>query len=233
MTRTDVYVAVTPFGALEISFPEEGGCTMGGPDLAREHLRSVMSAAVKPLGLSITEGNMEPRDLVMFCQPAGSGVSIIEPFDDVLELEPEDDGEPAEAVLDGIEHPALAAARASSKALAASSVGLAAEPAPAVVNIKAVRWLLGLAARKFGAVLTESGSSESESVYLHMRKLKGARQEGEWRILVRVSNHFSDARTPDREAADLYVNIFDGRHAAQQVADVEAFLRRDDQPLPA
>lgn len=112
MSDPDVYLALTPFGAVSVEFPEEGGTVIAGNDAALAHLRGVMSAATNGLGASITDGNLEPRDLVFFCQPAGSGVTVIAPPD--LGAPGEDD----EPVLDSTENPALARARAIAALLA-------------------------------------------------------------------------------------------------------------------
>lgn len=78
--RLDIYRAVTPFGIVEIDFPEEGGVVMSGDLAAIVHLEEVMKDCTTDMGIGITRDNLEPRTLVEFCQPEGSGVSIIEPL---------------------------------------------------------------------------------------------------------------------------------------------------------
>lgn len=113
----DSYLAQTPFGTVVVDFPEDGGSIMEGNAAALEHLRGVMSAATNGVGASMTPGNLEPRDLVYFCQPPGSGVKIIPPvdFEDA-------DGEGA-PVLDSVESPGLAKLREGAAALAAAREG--------------------------------------------------------------------------------------------------------------
>lgn len=95
--RTDTYTAVTPFGAVEVDFPEEGGCILDGAVEAVDYLKSVMAKSVNGMGMSITPDNLEPVDFMDFCQPKGSGILIIEPLDELLHYGPH---QGAEAVLD-------------------------------------------------------------------------------------------------------------------------------------
>lgn len=82
--RTDTYTASTPFGAVEVDFPEDGGCTFVGEIAAVEYLKSVIGKRVGQGGISLTPENLEPIDFLNFCQPKGSGIAIIEPFDDLM-----------------------------------------------------------------------------------------------------------------------------------------------------
>jgi len=76
----DTYTAVTPFGPVAIEFPEGGGSLFSGDDASIYHLHDVMARNANGCGVSMTPRNLEPSDLVNFCQPEGSGVAIIEPL---------------------------------------------------------------------------------------------------------------------------------------------------------
>lgn len=80
-SRTDTYTAVTPFGAVEVDFPEEGGSVFVGDPAAVEYLQSVIRQCIGQGGQGLTPESIEPVDFTDFCQPEGSGVLIIEPFD--------------------------------------------------------------------------------------------------------------------------------------------------------
>lgn len=110
----DIYKVVTPFGIVAIDFPEDGGCSMVGPADGIEHLKAVMSRCVNGQGVSVTEGNLEPRDLVEFCQPPGSLVAVFPPLADPAEPTPSGVG--TEAIMYAAENPALARARGAAAA---------------------------------------------------------------------------------------------------------------------
>nr|WP_319566294.1 hypothetical protein [uncultured Rhodoferax sp.] len=82
--RTDLYTAVTPFGAIAVEFPEEGGSIFTGPIEAVEYVQSIMARNCNSMGIAMTIMNLEPSDFVGFCQPQGSGIIVIEPFDSLL-----------------------------------------------------------------------------------------------------------------------------------------------------
>jgi hypothetical protein len=83
--RTDTYTAVTPFGAVEVDFPEDGGSVFVGDAGAVEYLKSVIEQCVGQGGIRLTPDTIEPIDFTDFCQPKGSGILIIEPFDLMME----------------------------------------------------------------------------------------------------------------------------------------------------
>ncbi|WP_101103734.1 hypothetical protein [Macromonas bipunctata] len=82
--RTDTYTAITLFGIVEVDFPEDGGVVFDGPASAVEHLKSVIDGRTGTNGISLTPQNLEPYDFYHFCQPKGSMVTILEPWDDLL-----------------------------------------------------------------------------------------------------------------------------------------------------
>ena len=85
MTRKDdVYTAMTPLGPVEVGFPEDGGTLFAGTPQAIQYLTDTMASNTNAMGISMTQSGLEPRDLVYFCQPAGSGIVIIEPFNNLL-----------------------------------------------------------------------------------------------------------------------------------------------------
>lgn len=77
----DTFIALTPFGAVGVEFPEEGGSILSGPNDAVLFLTDVMGRCVTGMGMSMTPQSLEPSDLVNFCQPPGSAVRIIPPAD--------------------------------------------------------------------------------------------------------------------------------------------------------
>lgn len=77
----DTFIALTPFGAVGVEFPEEGGSILSGPNDAVLFLTDVMGRCVNGMGMSMTPQSLEPSDLVNFCQPPGSAVRIIPPAD--------------------------------------------------------------------------------------------------------------------------------------------------------
>ena len=85
--RTDTYTAITPFGIVEVDFPEDGGVVFMGSDIAVDHLKAVIGECTGSNGISLTPQNLEPNDFYHFCQPKGSGVTIMRPLDDLFEPE--------------------------------------------------------------------------------------------------------------------------------------------------
>ena len=81
---TDTYTAITPFGIVEVDFPEDGGVVFDGAISAVEHLKAVIDECTGTNGISLTPQNLEPYDFYHFCQPKGSMVTIFEPLDDLL-----------------------------------------------------------------------------------------------------------------------------------------------------
>lgn len=77
----DTFIALTPFGMVEVEFPEDGGSAMVGDDEAIRFLTYIMGQGTNAMGMSITPQNLEPSDLVNFCQPPGACIRIIPPAD--------------------------------------------------------------------------------------------------------------------------------------------------------
>lgn len=75
----DVFTAITPFGVVEVGFPEDGGSTFDGPELAVQHVLDTLSLATNAMGMTMTQSSLEPNDFLAFGQPEGSGVKIIAP----------------------------------------------------------------------------------------------------------------------------------------------------------
>lgn len=86
--KDDVYTAITPLGPVEVEFPEDGGSLFAGTPQAVQYLTDTMARNTNAMGIGMTQSNLEPFDLVCFCQPAGSGIVIIEPFNDLLQYGP-------------------------------------------------------------------------------------------------------------------------------------------------
>ena len=98
--RTDVYTAITPFGIVEADFPEDGGVIYSGPQAAMDHLQAVISEVTGSGGYLLNPTTVEPNDFFHFCQPKGSGVTIMRPLDDLLTGEPDDVILAGESALD-------------------------------------------------------------------------------------------------------------------------------------
>lgn len=125
--RTDTYTAVTPFGAVEVDFLEDGGNEYTGDAGAVDYLKSVILQCTGQGGIGLTPESIEPVDLVNFCQPKGRGILIIEPIDSVLEYGPilgsDDDTQVLDAVSP-IERVKLTAELAAQSQKLAASTGL-------------------------------------------------------------------------------------------------------------
>ena len=81
--NTDTYTVITPFGPVSVEFPEDGPSLFSGDDGAVFHLQDVMARNTNGRGIAMTLCNLEPVDLLNFCQPDGSGIVVIEPFSDL------------------------------------------------------------------------------------------------------------------------------------------------------
>jgi len=92
--KDNVYTAITPLGKVEVEFPEDGGSLFAGAPEAVQYLTDTMARNTNAMGIGMTQSNLEPADLVNFCQPAGSGIVIFEPFNDLILYGPMTD-EPA------------------------------------------------------------------------------------------------------------------------------------------
>lgn len=102
MPDADTYLTLTPFGTVNAVFPPDGGCQLNGPDSAVQHVKAVVLAAADHQGMRMTLDSIEPHDYFHFCQPKGSGVMILEPFDAMaLRLRQQGVADPA-AVLDAV-----------------------------------------------------------------------------------------------------------------------------------
>lgn len=82
-TRTDVYRVVTPYGPIEVYFPEDVGVEYSGNPLAVDYLHTVIRQGTNSQGQSMTPDSLEPVELLHFCQR--DGVSVFEPEDDALD----------------------------------------------------------------------------------------------------------------------------------------------------
>lgn len=83
-TPADLYKALTPFGPVEVEFPEDSGVIFHGEGVAVDHLLAVIGENTNSQGQVMTPANLEPHDFFHFCQPEGSGVKILAPIDDPL-----------------------------------------------------------------------------------------------------------------------------------------------------
>lgn len=80
----DRYTAFTPSGPVEIDFPEDGGCIMEGDDDAVAYLCDFIEKNTNGRGMLMSVDTLEPVDLVNFCQPKSSGITILEPLNELI-----------------------------------------------------------------------------------------------------------------------------------------------------
>lgn len=98
-----IYKVITPAGVFEVAFGDEDDpfTEFMGDDLAIRWFKSWISgnSISNHDGYAIDAGSLEPSDLYYFCQPPGSGITVIPPMDDLVsyalddqpeEQEPED-----------------------------------------------------------------------------------------------------------------------------------------------
>lgn len=78
---TDAHTVFTPMGTVLVRFPEDGGSTYEGNEAAIGFLHHVMATNTNAIGATMSPENLEPVDLVGFCQPPGSGITVLEPLD--------------------------------------------------------------------------------------------------------------------------------------------------------
>ena len=76
----DTFVVITPFGTINVDFPEDGGTTMEGPQDAIDHFRHVLKQCVGTHGYSLTPDNLEPVDLENLTPPADSLLQVVPPL---------------------------------------------------------------------------------------------------------------------------------------------------------
>ncbi len=77
---SDIFVVLTPYGRIDVDFPEDGGSTLASESPAAiEYLTGIMARNTNGHGISMDPQNMEPIDLVNFCQPPGSGIIVLPP----------------------------------------------------------------------------------------------------------------------------------------------------------
>lgn len=108
--HTDTWNVITPFGPVVVDFPEQGPAIFEGSGLAVDHLMQVMGERTNRMGQTMTAANLEPHDLLFFCQD--EGVKVLPPAD-FIQQEPE---EPMNlATLDNVGDESLQALRAKLK----------------------------------------------------------------------------------------------------------------------
>lgn len=76
------YLVVTPFGTLQIEFPEDGGNVITGPDDARMFFSDMLSETTGPMGITLSLRALEPEHLTGFCDRADKGLRVIAPLGD-------------------------------------------------------------------------------------------------------------------------------------------------------
>lgn len=83
---SETYLTITPFGTVDAVFEDDGtGVLLRGPDDAVAHIKRVMATCCDHRGMTITTDSVEPSAYFDFCQPAGSGIIIMEPADLTLD----------------------------------------------------------------------------------------------------------------------------------------------------
>lgn len=102
---TDTFHAVTPLGTVSFEFGGWPGARMSGDPSATGYMRQVIAQCSGEDGRGIAVETMDPSDLIGFCQPAWSGVTVIPPSDLLFEQQNPGTGD----VLDGVGDVASAA----------------------------------------------------------------------------------------------------------------------------
>ncbi|MBP8149576.1 MAG: N-6 DNA methylase, partial [Limnohabitans sp.] len=120
-SHTDAWNVITPFGPVVVDFPEEGPAIFEGSGLAVDHLMQVMGERTNRMGQTMTAANLEPHDLLFFCQ--GEGVKVLPPADFIPPQEPEENMN--FATLDNVGDESLQALRAKLKTTAGVRARLA------------------------------------------------------------------------------------------------------------
>jgi len=84
-TASNIYIVTTPFGVVQAAFRPDGlGADLSGPPDAVAHVRDIAARQCDGQGFSIALDSVSGDDFFYFCQPDGSGVSILEPFSAML-----------------------------------------------------------------------------------------------------------------------------------------------------
>lgn len=77
----NAYIVMTPYGALEIDFPEDGGNVITGPADAQTFFGDVVSETVGPMGIGLSLRGLEPVHLTGFLDQPAKGLKVIAPLD--------------------------------------------------------------------------------------------------------------------------------------------------------
>lgn len=118
----DTYLVLTPFGVVTANFGDGQGVSLQGSADAVALVEHTIARSCNAMGMSLSVGQVEPADFVHFCQPAGSGITIIEPADALTEPQ-QDEDEPVINLLDSVSddlRSAIASASGSRAKLAAA-----------------------------------------------------------------------------------------------------------------
>lgn len=78
----EAFRAETPFGLVQVLFPDDGGVEYDGPAPAVTFLQALISEQTGEDGAALSPQAIDPADLLNFCQPAGAGVKILPPLED-------------------------------------------------------------------------------------------------------------------------------------------------------
>ncbi len=77
----DAFTILTPYGTLQATFPEDGGCNLAGPDDARTFFEDQANSTVGPMGQTLSITGMEPAHLMGFMDRPDLGIRVIPPLD--------------------------------------------------------------------------------------------------------------------------------------------------------
>lgn len=130
---TDTFHAVTPLGTVSFEFGDWPGARMNGDPSATRYMRQVISQCSGEDGRGIAVETMDPSDLIGFCQPAWSGVTVIPPADMLFEQQ----NPGTENILDGVGDVASAAS-IRAEIMAGASVAQRLAAARRLVGARAV-----------------------------------------------------------------------------------------------
>lgn len=87
----EAYQAVTPYGPVQVFFPDDGGVEYDGPAVAVTYLKAIINEQTGQDGRLLSPDSIDPLDLLNFCQPAGSAIHVLEPLESTATDDPESD----------------------------------------------------------------------------------------------------------------------------------------------
>ena len=99
----EAYQAITPYGPVQVLFPDDGGVEYDGPGAAVAYLQALISEQSGEDGRMLSPDSIDPLDLLNFCQPVGGRVQILPPLEEAMGMpKPAMKTTPAGATMDAV-----------------------------------------------------------------------------------------------------------------------------------